>query len=287
MRPTTSTGGRCTHRTSGEWTHADITISPWLDEHGQVAGCVGRCSDVAAHAPLQGGHHPVLGRDGPGDQPPGRAAPVALPVAPSLDVAATYLLATDDARAGGDWFDAIVRAGRHGGAGRGRHRGPGRPGLRGDGSAARGPARTAALSDEPISESFRSLDRYARLRPESHAATVCVVVIDPASGAVEYCTAGHPPPLVVESDGSTRFLAPSGAGPLTTESEYPTRRGLIGVDDLVLLYTDGLTERPGCRRRRVRTTSPAPPRGRRSPPRSAESPPSAARRGCASARSRC
>ena len=101
------------------------------------------------------------------------------------------------------------------------------------------------LADDSIPEALRSLDRYARLHPESHAATVCVVVVDPATGAVEYCTAGHPAPLVVAADGSSRFLEASGAGPLTTESDYPTSRETLGTDDVVLLFTDGLTERPG------------------------------------------
>ena len=92
---------------------------------------------------------------------------------------------------------------------------------------------------------MRSLDRYARLRPESHAATVCVAVVDPAAGEVEYCTAGHPAPLVVAADGSARFFELSGAGPLTTESDYSTRRETLGTDDVILLFTDGLTERPG------------------------------------------
>jgi serine phosphatase RsbU (regulator of sigma subunit)/anti-sigma regulatory factor (Ser/Thr protein kinase)/anti-anti-sigma regulatory factor len=229
---------------SGEWTHADLTISPWRDENGQVAGCIGRGSDVAAHPPLQEASTQYSAAMDLVTNLQDALLPVALPVAPALDIAATYLLATDDARAGGDWFDAIVRADGTVALVVGDTVGQGV-----QASAVMGQLRAVLhgrlLTDEPISESLRSLDRYARLRPESHAATVCVVVVDPASGAIEYCTAGHPPPLVVESDGSTRFLAPSGAGPLTTESDYPTRRGLIGVDDLVLLYTDGLTERPG------------------------------------------
>ena len=230
---------------SGEWTHADLTISPWRDEQGRIAGCIGRGTDGASLAPQREAAHTRYSaamdlvtnlQDA--------LLPVALPVAPALDIAATYLLATDDARAGGDWFDAIVRADGTVALVVGDTVGQGV-----QASAVMGQLRAVLhgrlLSDEPISESLRSLDRYARLHPESHAATVCVVVVDPASGDIEYCTAGHPPPLVVGGDGSTRFLPTSGAGPLTTESDYPTARERIDVEDLVLLYTDGLTERPG------------------------------------------
>lgn len=170
--------------------------------------------------------------------------PADLPVSPALDISATYLLAADENRAGGDWFDAIVLAN-------------GAVALVVGDTVGRGVAGCAVmaqlravlhermLSGASISEALRSLDRFARLRPESHAATVCVAVVDPPSGSVEYCTAGHPMPLVVAADGSSRFLEPSGAGPLTTETDFATARDSLGTDDVILLYSDGLTERPG------------------------------------------
>jgi serine phosphatase RsbU (regulator of sigma subunit)/anti-sigma regulatory factor (Ser/Thr protein kinase)/anti-anti-sigma regulatory factor len=228
-----------------EWIHADLTIAPWCDDDGNVAGCIGRGTDVAALAPL---------REKAQDRWSATVElmtdlqdallPADLPVAPALDISAIYLLAADGARAGGDWFDAIPRP-------------DGRVALVvGDAvghgisaSAVMGQLRAVLhermLGDDSISEALRSVDRYARLHPESHAATVCVVVVDPETGEVEYCTAGHPAPLVVAADGTSRFLVPSGAGPLTTDSDYTTDRDRIGTDDVILLFTDGLTERPG------------------------------------------
>ena len=229
----------------GEWISADLTIAPWRDETGSVAGCIGRGTDLAALAPTRQAAETRYSatlelmadlQDA--------LLPADLPVAPALDVSATYLLAADDARAGGDWFDAIVRPDGTIALVVGDTVGQGIKA-----SAVMGQLRAVLherlLADDPIPEALRSLDRYARVHPESHAATVCVVVVDPASGAIEYCTAGHPAPLVVAADGSSRFLDVSGSGPLTTESDYRTSHDTLGTDDVVLLFTDGLTERPG------------------------------------------
>ena len=229
----------------GEWIHADLTIAPWRDEDGRIAGCIGRGADVAALAPqreaAQTRYSATL--DLMTDLQDA-LLPADLPVAPALDISAIYLLAADDARAGGDWFDAILRPDGTVALVVGDTVGQGITA-----SAVMGQLRAVLherlLGDDSISDALRSLDRYARLRPESHAATVCVAVVDPATGEVEYCTAGHPAPLVVASDGSARFFEPSGAGPLTTESEYPTSQETLGTDDMILLFTDGLTDRPG------------------------------------------
>lgn len=228
-----------------QWISADLTVAPWRDETGGVAGCIGRGTDLAALAPTREAAETRYSatlelmtdlQDA--------LLPSDLPVVPALDVSATYLLAADDARAGGDWFDAIVRTDGSVALVVGDTVGQGIKA-----SAVMGQLRAVLherlLAGDPISEALRSLDRYARVHPESHAATVCVLVVDPASGVVEYCTAGHPAPLVVAADGSSRFLEVSGSGPLTTESDYPTSRDTLGTDDVVLLFTDGLTERPG------------------------------------------
>ena len=228
-----------------EWIHADLVIAPWRDEAGRVAGCIGRGTDVAALSPTREAAETRYSatlemmtdlQDA--------LLPADLPVAPALDVSATYLLAADDARAGGDWFDAIVRADGTIALVVGDTVGQGIKA-----SAVMGQLRAVLherlLTDDSIPDALRSLDRYARVHPESHAATVCVVLVDPASGAIEYCTAGHPAPLVVAADGTSRYLEGSGAGPLTTESDYPTSQDTLGTDDVVLLFTDGLTERPG------------------------------------------
>ncbi|GAA4869009.1 SpoIIE family protein phosphatase [Actinomycetospora straminea] len=167
-----------------------------------------------------------------------------LPVLPGLRVAASYLLADADTAAGGDWFDALPLS-------------DGRVGLVvGDvvghgvaASAVMGQLRAIAAerlhSGANLPDALAALDAAAGRIPGARAATVCVVVLYPASGAVSYCTAGHPPPLVVPVSNEPRYLPTSGAGPLGTGSGFPLAQATLEVGDVLLCYTDGIIERPG------------------------------------------
>lgn len=88
-------------------------------------------------------------------------------------------------------------------------------------------------------------DRMARGNRGARAATVCVVLLDPLTGLLSYCMAGHPPPLVLPADGEPRYLPATGAGPLGVGSAFPTGEDRIGAGEMLLLYTDGILERPG------------------------------------------
>ncbi|MEV4351707.1 ATP-binding protein, partial [Actinoplanes sp. NPDC049596] len=61
-----------------------------------------------------------------------------------------------------------------------------------------------------------------------------------------YCTAGHPPPLLVGAGGPSRYLPATGAGPLGGGGgPFPLGSDRLAVGDLLLLVSDGLIERPG------------------------------------------
>lgn len=170
--------------------------------------------------------------------------PADLPVLPAVDLAASYLLAGEEQSAGGDWFDAVVRP-------------DGRVALVvGDvighgvlAAAVMGQLRAVLherlLSVDPLVEVLTALDGFARATAGATGTSVCVVVLDPQDGSVEYCTAGHPPPLVVRTDGQAAFLEVTGARLLGAGDGFPTGRTRLGTDDVVLLYSDGLVERPG------------------------------------------
>ncbi|MBX3286266.1 MAG: SpoIIE family protein phosphatase, partial [Actinobacteria bacterium] len=60
-----------------------------------------------------------------------------------------------------------------------------------------------------------------------------------------YCSAGHPPPLVLDPEGGSRFLEPSGQGPVGTARQRAVIDGDLALGHVLLLYTDGIVERPG------------------------------------------
>ena len=86
--------------------------------------------------------------------------------------------------------------------------------------------------------------RFAGRTPGAFAATVCVVIVDPATGELRYLTCGHPAPLLIDAGGDTRFLTPSGHGPLGTGSPHPAGSDMLLPGESLLLFTDGLVERP-------------------------------------------
>lgn len=66
------------------------------------------------------------------------------------------------------------------------------------------------------------------------------------SGNFIYVNAGHPPPFHLAADGEVKFLEEGGAvlGPLAAAA-YERGMVKLGAGDLVVLYTDGITETRG------------------------------------------
>ncbi|MEU0562301.1 SpoIIE family protein phosphatase [Dactylosporangium sp. NPDC006015] len=169
--------------------------------------------------------------------------PPGLPVLPSARIAASYLPADAGDAAGGDWFDAVPLAGRRVALVVGDVAGHGV-------AAAATMGQLRAVMQDRLDETgdpvaaIEAADRLACRVPEAHAATVCVAVLDLTGGALTYCTAGHPPPLVVGPD-TARYLPASGAGPLGTGARFAVATGRVEPHEVLLLYTDGIIERPG------------------------------------------
>ena len=91
---------------------------------------------------------------------------------------------------------------------------------------------------------LRRTDAFAARMPSLRAATLVLVVLDPAAGTLRYTTCGHPPPLVIGVDGKARYLEGTGTGPLGTGSPPVLASSALAPGELVLLYSDGLVERP-------------------------------------------
>jgi signal transduction histidine kinase/DNA-binding response OmpR family regulator len=119
-----------------------------------------------------------------------------------------------------------------------------------------------ALSDADPAAVLTTLDRYAEAVPGARCATVSYAVIDTgaadAAGAVgeavgntasiSYICAGHPYPLLVTPDQPPVFLKSGRRPPVAAwenQLTHETAEQELPAGSLILLYTDGLIERPG------------------------------------------
>jgi len=169
--------------------------------------------------------------------------PTALPVLPRARIAARYLGAGQEQEAGGDWFDAIPLNGGAVALVVGDLVGHGL-----SASAAMGQLRAVLAellaAEDDLGQVLRRTDAFAARMPSLRAATLVLVVLDPAAGTLRYTTCGHPPPLVIGVDGKARYLEGTGTGPLGTGSLPVLASSTLAPGELVLLYSDGLVERP-------------------------------------------
>ncbi|MFH8371226.1 SpoIIE family protein phosphatase [Streptomyces sp. NPDC018031] len=87
-------------------------------------------------------------------------------------------------------------------------------------------------------------DSSAQSGPDTFAATCLYAVYDPVSGRCSMASAGHPPPAVVDADGTVTFVAMNPGPPLGVGG-LPFEKSVIDVTPggVLALYTDGLIER--------------------------------------------
>jgi serine phosphatase RsbU (regulator of sigma subunit) len=69
-------------------------------------------------------------------------------------------------------------------------------------------------------------------------------LLDPTTGALRYACAGHPPPMVIQADGSVSTLD-EGRSPLLATASGRRREAMTTLPSRarLLMYTDGLIER--------------------------------------------
>ncbi|MFI6933994.1 SpoIIE family protein phosphatase [Streptomyces sp. NPDC050287] len=181
--------------------------------------------------------------------------PQRMPEPSAVEAASRYLPAEQRYGVGGDWFDVIELSGARVAlvvgdvVGHGIHAAATMGRLR---TAVRTLADVDAAPDELLT---RLDDLVVRLSAESGAdagppgaelsgdigATCLYAVYDPVSRRCSMALAGHPPPAVVDPDGTARFLdvpvgPPLGLGGLPFEPVDVT----LPEGSLLALYTDGL-----------------------------------------------
>ncbi len=176
-----------------------------------------------------------------------------LPKPSDLELAARYRPADSRDQVGGDWYDAVVM---HSGEtslmigdvvghdmGAAAVMGQLRTMLRtiawaGDNSPARNVARLDRAMDDLGIEGMATLVK-ARIEPHAGA---------DGGWRLAWTNAGHPPPLLIEPDGTTRLLEtgrPDLMIGILPETERTDNRHSIAAGSTLLLYTDGLVERRG------------------------------------------
>jgi hypothetical protein len=165
-----------------------------------------------------------------------------LPTGPGADCAARYLPAVIGLNVGGDWYDAY-------------HRPDGTLVLAvgdvaGHGLAAAtlmGQLRTAmrayAMDLADPGEVLTRLHALIRHLDPDHCATAILAMVTPG-GQMSLATAGHPPPLLRDTDGSVRRLEyPGPMLGLPVDHTYLATTVPLRSGATLLFYTDGLIER--------------------------------------------
>jgi PAS domain S-box-containing protein len=173
--------------------------------------------------------------------------PDRLPKLPGLDVSARYVPAASEAEVGGDWFDVIPMPAGKVGLVMGDVAGKGLSAASMVGSL-RSALRAYALEGHEPATVLEQLNRllWSELE-DSQMATLIYVVFDPLEGDLRWVNAGHLPPLRIEAEAPAAFLdgarsVPLGVMPFPTFEEGSAQ---LCQGSTVLLYTDGLVERPG------------------------------------------
>jgi serine phosphatase RsbU (regulator of sigma subunit)/tetratricopeptide (TPR) repeat protein len=100
-----------------------------------------------------------------------------------------------------------------------------------------------AFPDEPHSALSLANERILGETHTDMFVTVFLAVLDPASGTLSYCNAGHNPPLLRAATGNIERLDRTGmALGVVGEGEWARAQTTIEPGGIMLLYTDGVTE---------------------------------------------
>jgi anti-sigma regulatory factor (Ser/Thr protein kinase) len=89
-------------------------------------------------------------------------------------------------------------------------------------------------------------DAFAQELEHAGMATLLYAVLDAEGGTLRYASAGHPPPLLLGPRGDAVFATGRSGSPLGTVTFPSYEESVVPLDpgSTVLLYTDGLVERP-------------------------------------------
>ena len=96
---------------------------------------------------------------------------------------------------------------------------------------------------EPAALVARLNVQICRHSPASRFITLVYAIYDPASGRITYVNAGQNPPLIRRANGQFERLSGTGmALGLFDHSEYGAAETSLGPGDMLVFYSDGITE---------------------------------------------
>jgi GAF domain-containing protein/anti-sigma regulatory factor (Ser/Thr protein kinase) len=171
--------------------------------------------------------------------------PETIPSMEGVRVAALYLPGSSAVNVGGDWFDTLTLADGSLGFVVGDVVGKGVEAAATMAQLRNG-MRALTLDRRTPGETVTKLNLLLASYTDVPFATLAYVTLDPRTLGATITLAGHPPPLVVSPDGSVRFLEGPGGLPLGADPDasYSEWRTTLEGGATVVLYTDGLVERP-------------------------------------------
>jgi serine phosphatase RsbU (regulator of sigma subunit) len=104
----------------------------------------------------------------------------------------------------------------------------------------------AALDPAPEVVLTRLDQMYARYQNEQ-LVTLVYMLADPTHDRLIVGNAGHPPPVLIRSDGTLTQLPFADGAPLGVAAHAPRHHSVVsfGAGDTVVAFTDGLIERRG------------------------------------------
>ncbi|MFJ9004858.1 PP2C family protein-serine/threonine phosphatase [Streptomyces canus] len=168
---------------------------------------------------------------------------------PDLDrhsnIAVRYLPATASLNVCGDWYDVVDLPPDRYAVAVGDVVGHGLPAAAVMGMLRSALSAVIRATPSPA-QALEVLGLYARSVDGAMAATAVKVLIDTRSKLIIYSNAGHPPPLLLHSDGTCELLDKATDPPLgAREHHVPRPQAGVGYapGDTLVLYTDGLIER--------------------------------------------
>jgi serine phosphatase RsbU (regulator of sigma subunit)/anti-sigma regulatory factor (Ser/Thr protein kinase) len=171
--------------------------------------------------------------------------PRSLPEFPGVALTGRYRPA-EAAPLGGDWYDAFTLTGGAVGLAIGDVVGRGFKAAAMMGQL-RSALRAYAFDDESPLSLLSKLNVLLRRIEPGASATLLYILFDPDTGRTTLASAGHLPPILVSAEGVADFIELPPGPPLGVSVNPPYDERTLDLEppNRLLLYTDGVMERPG------------------------------------------